>query len=402
MPTRLRGSVPIHPALRYLVFALCVLAPSRASATVILSENARSGLIDAESCATSEGGTSCGPSCSTSCDERESNRVQVAINQCVAGVPLGSRIVTGDLWTDFRIDATEGTEGNHVSAQVEYDIWWHGYWCMGVSLEKIKSARADVWLDVIDVDDGGRVVHREYVHSLDAESDIDFFNEAIAFGAGTDKGSRATSFAVLLRRGRHYRARLRLRAETELSVTVGYLGLDYKSRVFERGAGWNELRISVGQDARGVVEGLQAQIDTLRHRLENHAHDYLTGRGEGHNNTVAQTGRPIFFDDTGTLPGFVEPPPGAQALPTRSELLPGVPNPTGTHAMIGFTLPEPASTRIELFNVRGQRVRTLLDEARSAGEHRIALDATELPVGVYYYTLRAGLFHEARKIVIAR
>ena len=62
----------------------------------------------------------------------------------------------------------------------------------------------------------------------------------------------------------------------------------------------NNAVISIGTDANRVVSDLQDDIDELRDELvllradfDSHYHTYLTGRGNGHNNTVAETPPPI-------------------------------------------------------------------------------------------------------------
>ena len=45
-----------------------------------------------------------------------------------------------------------------------------------------------------------------------------------------------------------------------------------------------------------------AEIDELRELFQGHTHSYLTGKGAGHNNTVAETTPPLNTDDS-------EPPP---------------------------------------------------------------------------------------------
>ncbi len=42
-----------------------------------------------------------------------------------------------------------------------------------------------------------------------------------------------------------------------------------------------------------LIIGLQTQIDELRNYTENHTHEYLTGKGQGHNNTNANTSPPM-------------------------------------------------------------------------------------------------------------
>jgi hypothetical protein len=58
--------------------------------------------------------------------------------------------------------------------------------------------------------------------------------------------------------------------------------------------------VRIGTDAEQVVSGIREELELvreelarLRHDLEGHYHTYLTGRGEGHNNTVAQTPPPV-------------------------------------------------------------------------------------------------------------
>ncbi|MBP1698386.1 MAG: Cartilage oligomeric matrix protein [Deltaproteobacteria bacterium] len=46
------------------------------------------------------------------------------------------------------------------------------------------------------------------------------------------------------------------------------------------------------QDLRGKCDILEQKVTNLEERLENHRHKYLTGKGEGHNNTAVYTGQP--------------------------------------------------------------------------------------------------------------
>jgi flagellar hook assembly protein FlgD len=63
--------------------------------------------------------------------------------------------------------------------------------------------------------------------------------------------------------------------------------------------------------------------------------------------------------------------------------------------------------QLEIFNVLGQRVRTLLHATREAGQHEIlwngANDAGErLAAGVYIMRLRAGKMTTARRVTLTR
>jgi hypothetical protein len=61
-----------------------------------------------------------------------------------------------------------------------------------------------------------------------------------------------------------------------------------------------------------AIEGLMIEIDELASDIENHSHSYLTGRGRGHNNTVATTGTADFTEEPAPavvpFPGKIKKP----------------------------------------------------------------------------------------------
>lgn len=94
-------------------------------------------------------------------------------------------------------------------------------------------------------------------------------------------------------------------------------------------------------------------------------------------------------------------------LPSGFALDQNYPNPFNPATTIRFTLPTRAHTRLELFNILGERVRTLVDAERSAGEHRITWDGTNgaghhVAAGIYLYRLSAGTQSETRKMLLLK
>ncbi len=55
-----------------------------------------------------------------------------------------------------------------------------------------------------------------------------------------------------------------------------------------------------------------------------------------------------------------------------------------------------------VYNVRGQRVATLLDERRAIGTGEVQFDASSLAAGVYFVKMRANARTVTRKITIVR
>ncbi len=81
--------------------------------------------------------------------------------------------------------------------------------------------------------------------------------------------------------------------------------------------------------------------------------------------------------------------PWESSLPTRWELWQNYPNPFNPTTTIGFALPWPSEVRLEVYNVAGQRVATLMDGTVAAGCHAVAFDGGMLAGGVYFYRLAA-------------
>ena len=85
----------------------------------------------------------------------------------------------------------------------------------------------------------------------------------------------------------------------------------------------------------------------------------------------------------------------AAPLPARLHLGRNYPNPFNPSTIIPYQLPVPVRVRLEVFNILGQRVATLVDGERPAGFHTAAWDATDasgrgVGSGVYLYRLLGG------------
>ena len=115
----------------------------------------------------------------------------------------------------------------------------------------------------------------------------------------------------------------------------------------------------------------------------------------------------ILAFDGGVYTFEADPEPTAVALdeagqPASFNLAQNYPNPFNPRTTIRYTLPNAALTEVTVYDITGQRLRTLVDGRQSAGIHYIHFDATNLATGLYFYRLRAGDRTETRKMLLAK
>ena len=78
------------------------------------------------------------------------------------------------------------------------------------------------------------------------------------------------------------------------------------------------------------------------------------------------------------------------------------PNPFNPETKIKFDLPESVKVKIELYNILGQYVVTLLNTRKSAGSYEINLDASQLTSGMYFYTIQTDNFSKVKKMLLVK
>jgi len=75
------------------------------------------------------------------------------------------------------------------------------------------------------------------------------------------------------------------------------------------------------------------------------------------------------------------------------------PNPFNASTRIAFELKQRSHVRLEVFDVLGQRVVTLIDEVRDAEEHFVIFDAHQRTSGIYWYRLQSGQDVQIKKML---
>ncbi|MFQ5640155.1 MAG: DNRLRE domain-containing protein [bacterium] len=100
----------------------------------------------------------------------------------------------------------------------------------------------------------------------------------------------------------------------------------------------------------------------------------------------------------------------SENIPAEFDLAQNYPNPFNPTTVINYTIPQShnvTNVKLEIFNILGQKVRTLVNTPYQAGSHSVRWDGADdagelLAVGVYVYRLQAGRFVERKKMLFLR
>jgi hypothetical protein len=88
--------------------------------------------------------------------------------------------------------------------------------------------------------------------------------------------------------------------------------------------------------------------------------------------------------------------------PEAFRLYSNYPNPFNPVTTISYSIPSDTRVMLKVFNALGEEVRTLVNEEQSAGLHKISFQASNLPSGIYFYTITAGNISETRKMILMK
>lgn len=78
------------------------------------------------------------------------------------------------------------------------------------------------------------------------------------------------------------------------------------------------------------------------------------------------------------------------------------PNPFNPTTKIEYSVSHPGFITLQVFDVLGNEIKTLVNEEKAAGRYNISFDGTSLASGIYFYVLRAGDFIKSRKMLLLK
>jgi len=88
--------------------------------------------------------------------------------------------------------------------------------------------------------------------------------------------------------------------------------------------------------------------------------------------------------------------------PNTFSLSRNYPNPFNASTTISYDLPTQSEVKIEIYDLLGRKIETLLAGTQPAGSHSVVWNAEDASSGVYFYRIEAGDFVETRKCVLLK
>ncbi len=100
-------------------------------------------------------------------------------------------------------------------------------------------------------------------------------------------------------------------------------------------------------------------------------------------------------------------PGGDAAPPTEYALEQNYPNPFNPTTSIRYTLPKAGHVRLQIFNLRGELIRTLVDSYQAAESYQMSWDGENdqgqlMPSGIYLYRLQSGDFSQTLRLLFLK
>jgi hypothetical protein len=91
-----------------------------------------------------------------------------------------------------------------------------------------------------------------------------------------------------------------------------------------------------------------------------------------------------------------------EEVPTEVGLNQNYPNPFNPTTQISYQIPQQGNVLLEVYDMAGRKIQTLVDESVAAGSYQVNFDASNLSSGVYVYRLQTGSQVLSRKLTVIK
>lgn len=90
------------------------------------------------------------------------------------------------------------------------------------------------------------------------------------------------------------------------------------------------------------------------------------------------------------------------SAPVEFALDQNYPNPFNPATTINYSIPEAGNVEIKVYDILGNEVANLVNEAKTPGNYAVEFDASSFASGIYIYTLKANNFVQTKKMILMK
>ena len=151
-----------------------------------------------------------------------------------------------------------------------------------------------------------------------------------------------------------------------------------------------KIKISVIADGGTMISGgLNRIISTIGQPLIGKINDKQNEIAEGFWEQVNTSISPVGVNEE-------------KNIPKEYNLFQNYPNPFNPSTTIQFDLPNESFTKLEIFNILGRKVSTLVSEKLAAGTYKYGWKPEGMPSGIYFYRLNTEKFTKTDKMLLLK
>ena len=130
---------------------------------------------------------------------------------------------------------------------------------------------------------------------------------------------------------------------------------------------------------------------------------FIQGNGLDNGGNLMYTALDVEFPDA-WIPGSSTE---NEEVPQQQIMMYNHPNPFNPTTTISFSIPEESEVKLNVYNIKGQKVKTLINEQYSKGSHSIIWNGTDdngksVSSGIYFYKFKTGNFEKTKKMILMK
>jgi hypothetical protein len=108
------------------------------------------------------------------------------------------------------------------------------------------------------------------------------------------------------------------------------------------------------------------------------------------------------FSDFEIRASFANTQTGEMMPPAATILHGNYPNPFNPETTIDYDLAEAGQVNIDVYNIKGQKVASLLNEVKDAGKYSLVWNADDFNSGIYFIRLKTDSYSKVRKAILLK